>query len=318
MRHILPLAALATTLSFGQNPPAVPASPQPQQAAAASAQPTLLTLPPDSVVATIDGQKILALELQTVVRSLQPAQQQAILKDPRGFLEQVGLMRRLSAMAEKGGLDRKSPLREQLEYSRMMALAQAQLSAGQSQVVVKPEEVKKFYDENKDVFTQVRLKVIYLPYSPTAPAASGATDKKILTEAEAKAKAEKLYADIQAGADFVKLVKENSGDPTSAAKDGDFGVFTRSDNIPEDVKTAIFALKAGQVSAPVRQPNGYYLFRAEDVSLQPFEKVESLVTDRLRNTLFNDWVETLRKSIEVKIETPAILPPAPSAAPATK
>ncbi len=311
MKYALTLGWLATALLFAQAPPST--APQPQPAATEVPIPrTLLTVPPDTLVATIDGQKVLASDLQAVMRAVSPAQQQQILQDPRIFLETYGLMRRLAGMAEKGALDQKSPLKEQLAYNRMLALAQAQMSFAQNQIVVKPEEVKKFYGENKDVFSQVRIKVIYLPFSSGA-ASSGTPEKKTPTEAEAQAKAEKLYADIQAGADFVKLVKENSGDPTSAAKDGDFGVISRSDNLPEEIKTAVFALKQGQVTKPIKLPNGYYLLRVEELTVQPLEKVEAKITDDLLNMRMNDWMKGIKDSIEVKILSPDVLPVAPAA-----
>jgi hypothetical protein len=313
MKHALTLGWLATALLFAQAPPST--APQPQQAKPQAPAPApvprnVLTVPPETVIAIIDGQKVLASDLQAVMRAVSAAQQQQILQDPRTFVETYGLLRRLSAMAEKGGLDQKSPLKEQLAYNRTLALAQAQMAFAQEQIVVKPEEVKKFYDDNKDVFSQVRIKVIYIPFSSGA-APQAPSDPKTLTEAEAKAKTEKLYADIQAGADFVKLVKENSGDPTSAAKDGDFGVISKSDNLPEEIKTAVWALKQGQVSKPVRLPNGYYLLRAEEFTVQPFEKVQSQISDNLLNMRMNDWMKATRDSIEVKILSPDILPAAP-------
>ena len=273
---------------------------------------SLLTLPPETVVATIDGQKVHAAELQTVLRALSPQLQQANLKNPQMFLEQYGFMQRLNALAEKAGLEQKSPLKEQLAYNRMLAMAQAQLAATQTSITIPLEEVEKYYAANKDEFTQVKLKAIYIPFS-SAPSTTG---KKILTEDEAKAATEKLYAQIQAGADFVKLVKENSGDPTSAAKDGDFGSFSRTDQIPEDIKTAVFALKAGQVTQPLRQPNGYYLLRVEEISTQPLDQVRQQIDGKLAGTRMNEWVDGVKKSLEIKIENPALLPavPAPASA----
>ena len=285
---------LTAVLSLAQAPP----------------QPTLMTLPPDTVVATVDGQKVLAAELQTVLRAISPQQREANLKNPQVFLETYGFMKRLSGMAEKAGLEQKSPLREQLAYNRVVALAQAQLAAAENDITIKSEEVEKYYAGNKDEFTQARLKAIYIPFS----AEPSTTGKKVLSEAEAKATAEKLYAQIQAGADFVKLVKEYSGDPTSAAKDGDFGSFSRSDQIPEEIKAAVFALKAGQVTQPLRQPNGYYLLRLEELSTQPLDQVRQQIDGKLAGTRMNEWVAGVKKSIEVKIENPAILPPAPAPA----
>ncbi len=305
---------VASTALFAQTSPQ-PSAPTPGQPAQAAPQAvSLLTLPPNTVVATIDGQKVLASDIQAVLRALAPAQQEASLKNPRAFLEQFGLMRRLSAMAEKAGLDKSSPLKEQLAYNRMLALAQAQLQASEEQFTVGPDVVQKFYENNKDLYTSARLKVIYIPFSLGSGAQTSGAEKKALSESDAKAKAEKVYADLQSGADFVKLVKENSGDPASASKDGDFGTIRRSDRIPEEVKQAVFALKPGEVSRPVRQPNGFYIFRAEEASLEPLDKVRGQIMDQLRTTHMNEWVQATQKSIEIKMEDAAAFAPPPTLA----
>ena len=177
------LVLFASTALFCQTTPQPPAPLQGQPAQAAPIG--LLSMPPGTVVATIDGQKILAGEMQVVLRALAPAQQEANLKNPRTFLEQFGLMHRLAAMAEKAGLDKSSPLKEQLAYNRMLTLAQAQLQANEAQLSISAEEVQKFYDGNKDLYASVRLKVIYIPFSAVAPPAG--VVRKVLSESEAKA-----------------------------------------------------------------------------------------------------------------------------------
>ncbi len=305
MRTTLSLLLFAAVLACAQAPSTttLPAPAPPSRV-------SLMALPPDAVIATVDGQKVFASDLQTVLRALPSPQQQSAMKDLRGFLEQFGLMRRLSAMAEKAGLDQKSPTKEQLAYNRMLALAQAQLQATQDQVSVKPDEVQKYYETNQDLYTQARLKVIYISFSSNPAAQPAAPAKKVQTEAEAKAKAEKLFTELQAGADFVKLAKENSEDSASASKDGDFGTFRRSDQLPEDVKAVIFALKQGQVSKPMRQPNGYYIFRVEETGVEPFDKAKEQITSTLKNSRVSDLVTTTRKSLDIKIVNEAVFAPA--------
>jgi peptidyl-prolyl cis-trans isomerase C len=304
MKPTLSLLIFAAMLAYAQAP-----SPTTTPAPAPPVRISLMAMPPDAVIATVDGQKVFASDLQTVLRVLQGPQQQSALKDLRGFLEQYGLMLRLSTMAEKAGLDQKSPTKEQMAYNRMLALAQAQLQETQNQVSVKPDEVQKYYETNKDNFTQARLKVIYISFSPDPAAQPAPPAKKVQSEAEAKAKAEKLSAQLQAGADFVKLAKENSEDSASASKDGDFGTFRRSDQLPEEVKAVIFALKQGQVSKPVRQPNGYYIFRVEEIGVEPLDKVKDQITSTLKNSRVNDLVTTTRKTLDIKILNEAVFAP---------
>jgi peptidyl-prolyl cis-trans isomerase C len=313
MKRTACLVLFTGVLSFAQATAPDQSQPPAKPAAAAN----LMTLPADTVVATIDGKKVLAGELRAVLRAFDPQQQQARLSDPRAFLNQFALMLRLSGMAEKAGLDQKSPLKEQIAYNRLVALAQAQLQEAQRSAEASAEEVRKFYDSNPELFTQARIKLIYIPFSPSAAAASkDPTAKKVLSESEAKAKAEQIYADLQAGADFVKLVKEHSGDTTSAAKDGDYTPIRMSDQIPPEIKNAVFALKPAEVTRPIRQPNGFYIIRLEGIDKESFASAEKKLSGELDDAHVRDWIENTQKSIEIKIENAEAFVPVPPPAPA--
>jgi hypothetical protein len=65
-----------------------------------------------------------------------------------------------------------------------------------------------------------------------------------------------LVKQLRDGADFAELAKKNSEDKNSAASGGDFGVLRRGDRIPEEIKTAVFALKPGEVSDPDPSADG--------------------------------------------------------------
>jgi peptidyl-prolyl cis-trans isomerase C len=260
---------------------------------------------PDTVVATFDdGRKLTAGELNSFLAAMPPNMQQAALRDRRAFVQQFALMHRLSEMAEKAKLDQQSPTREGLAFNRMYLLMNAQLHEVLTTINVPPAEVQSFYDANKQRFTQVKVKAIYIPFSAD-PSAAGATERKRLTEAEAQAKIANLRAAIVAGANFVKLVKDNSGDPTSAAKDGDFGTLRSTDNLPDAIRTAVFALKAGEVSEPVKQPNGFYLFRAEEVAAQPFAEVQEEILNELKQGHFKQWMDEVNRGLNLKIQNEA-------------
>ena len=270
----------------------------PQATAPSSAPPALS---PDTVVATFeDGRNLTAGELSSFLAVMPPNMQQAARRDRKAFVQQVALMHRLSEMAEKAKLDQQSPTREALAFNRMYLLMNAQLHEVLTTINVPPAEAQSFYNANKERFTQVKVKAIYTPFS-AAPSAAGANEPKHLTEAEAQAKTAKLRDAIAAGADFVKLVKENSEDPTSAAKDGDFGTLRSTDNLPDAIRTAIFALKAGEVSQPVKQPNGFYLFRAEEVTAQPLAEVQEEVLNELKQAHFKQWMDEVTRGLNLKI-----------------
>jgi len=267
----------------------------------AQTQPAASNLTPDTVIATIGGKKLTYAEVQSYLRGLPQQMQQSAMRSRKQFIEQYALMLRLSDMAEKAKLDEKSPYKESLAFNRMNILTQAQISQIYDNFPVSLEDEQKYYEANKSRYDQVKLKVIYIAFS--AMDNKGATDeKKHLSEEEAKAKAEHLVEEIRGGADFVKLVKENSEDASSKGKDGDFGTFARTDNLPESVHNVVFSLKAGEVSAPVRQANGFYIFRAEEVSQKPFDQVSSQITSELRNAHLKEFLDSITKSLNIKFE----------------
>jgi parvulin-like peptidyl-prolyl isomerase len=207
-------------------------------------------------------------------------------------------LRRLSALAEKDKLQDLSPVKEILEFQRMMTLSQMQLSANLNAMVVEGSDIVKEYQSRKEKYKQVKVKVIYISFLSEALLKSAT---KGLSEEQAKAKADKLVAEIRKGADFVQLVKANSDDKDSREKDGDFQPMRRSDNLPEAIRDAVFALEKGAVSDPVKVPNGYYIFKAEEVGYRPQSEVRDEIYNDLKLEMHQRWMKATDASVKVKI-----------------
>ena len=271
-------------------------------------------LRPDTVIATVNGKKLTYGEFETLVRSLPQQMQQNAMQNKKAFVNQFALMQKLADIAATSKLDQIAPYKDALAFSRMNILAQAEINEAPKQFLVQPEEQQKFYEANRERYTSVKVKVIYIPYS--ANPVEGPDGKKTLTDAEAKAKAEDLLRQIRGGADFVKLVKEHSRDTTSVAKDGDIGTFTPADNLPAPIKAAVFKLKLSDVSEPVQQPNGYYLFKAQEIIAKPFSEVRDQIYDEIQKKRMQEWMEATNKSLVITYDNEAFFaapPPAPAA-----
>jgi hypothetical protein len=291
-------------IAFAQQSPTGPA---------AMPLPPMPDLPEDTVVAVFgDGTKFTMGEFKRIFSALPPPNQQMAMRNRQEFLHQWEMMRRLTKMAEAAKLDQESPYKEALEYGRLNVMAQAQITAAINAIAIEPEEIVKYYDSNKKKYTQVKVKAIYIAFSEDAASAKG---KKSLTEAEAKAKAEKLKASLKAGADFAKLVKENSDDETSREKNGDFATLRFSDNIPDAFRAAVFALKQGEVSEPLKQPNGFYLLRAEEVTVRPLSEVRDDIYGDLKNDRSTEWLDKVNRESKVQILSPEFVGRPPAAAP---
>lgn len=82
-------------------------------------------------------------------------------------------------------------------------------------------------------------------------------------KAEARKKAEEVIEKLNAGADFVELVKEYSEDPGSNTRGGDY-VFGRGRMYPE-FEDAAFALTPGTYTlTPVETTSGYHIIKTEE------------------------------------------------------
>ncbi len=303
------IAQTPTPSSTPQQPPA----PTPGTIGAPTVP--VVVIRPDTVVAIIDGRKLTAGELDNITTSFQGLKQN-MMSNPQMFLERFGVLMALTKLAEKNGLDQRPPFKERIEYARMQVLWQAQIDKQYQDFIVTPEEKHKYYDENKDRFAFAKIKAIYLPFSVAPPPRKDPKEKEILNETEALTKAQAIVKEARSGADFVKLVKEYSQDATSAGKDGDFGSLKKSDKIPDHIKGVIFAMKTGDISDPVKQPNGYYIFRAEEAGQQTFEQAAGTVDNEIRDRKLQEWLQSLGKSTNVKIESDAYfkIKPSPSGA----
>ena len=288
------LSTLFLAISLAQTPPA--SSPSPQPGPPAPPPP-----PPDTVIATVDGTKVTYGEIANFLKGMNPQMQQNAMRNRKDFVERYALMRKLSTLAEQAKLGERSPYKEIIESYRMNMLMQAEINEYVDHIVITADDLQKYYADNKSRYDQVKLKVIYIPFT-SAPAGAAAESKKHLTEEEAKAKAEQLIKEIKGGADFVKLVKENSEDASSKAKDGDMGTMSRADNLPESIRSVVFALKVGEVSEPVRQPNGFYIFRAEEVAQRPLEQVREQLVKQLQSERLQEWLKATTKSLNIKYE----------------
>lgn len=306
-------------LSYGQGQPPVTVAPgapavqapggSPFAASPAAPQPEAVS--PDTVVAEVAGKKYTKADMDKIIAMLPEQYQRMALLQPQ-LLSQVFLMQHLAEEAEKAGLDKKDPLKSALELQRMQALSTAELSDVRNTMQVPENEEQEYYRANQDKFKQVNVRVIRISFAAPNPGGNAKPSpdgKKPLTEAEAKAKIEAIAKQVQGGADFGKLAHDDSDDKASAAKDGDFGVITPESAYPPAIKTAVFALKQGEVSAPIKEANSFYLVRAEQIQEKSFNQSVMQIIDTLKTAKFQQWLKGLQAQYNVKIENPAYFAP---------
>ena len=98
---------------------------------------------------------------------------------------------------------------------------------------------------------------------------------------EAKKKADEVYAEVMAGADFDDMVEKYNEDP-GATEEG--YTFANDGTMVQEFADASFALEVGQVSEPVQTPYGYHIIK----------RVE-------RKPVIQDYIKSLRKNAKVRL-----------------
>ena len=141
-------------------------------------------------------------------------------------------------------------------------LTLADIAAG---VQVTDEELHAAYDEEKQRFqTTEERKARHI----LIPIAEGQEDA-------ARKQADAIEERLKKGEDFAKVAKEVSTDAGSKDQGGDLGWISRG-TLTGPFEDTLFAMKAGEVSAPIRTDQGLHIIRVDELrsgDLQPFETV---------------------------------------------
>lgn len=113
--------------------------------------------------------------------------------------------------------------------------------------------------------------------------------EKAAGESAALEKIKKIEKELARGADFSKLAKKYSDDIGSARQGGELGYFGRG-VMDKAFENAVFSLKKGEISKPVRSRFGYHLIKLEDVRKAQIAKLKD-VKEGIRHDLQNQQAE---------------------------
>lgn len=262
----------------------------------------------DPVVVVMEGKPWRRKELEEMIRRLPPPVSQNFFLDKRNFLLQYALVSRLAKMAEEAGVANEEPHKTRLEYQRNTYLAQAEIERAANRIQITPDEQQKYFEAHKEQFSRAQVKVIYLSFNDNPPPSKDPGARRPRTSAEAEKLARDIVGKARAGADFSELARQYSDDEETKAKGGDYRPLKPTDtSLPPEIRTAIFSLKPGQVSDPVRQTGGFWVFQLTRYDVPAFAEVQNEVYETMREARFREWIEGVQKSLQVEFKDESYL-----------
>ena len=195
------------------------------------------------ILATVGGQNITDADVEQFLSTL--GRQGEAYRSPEGraaILDEL-INRKLFLMEAVRNLWEAEPaFKAQLKQAKESLLTGYAIEKALSSVTVKDEDVEKFYEENKDKMT----------------GGENVNAAHILVSTEEEAAS--IRAEIMDGKlTFAEAAAKYSTCP-SKAQGGNLGDFGRGQMVPE-FEAAAFAMKEGEISAPVKTQFGYHLIR---------------------------------------------------------
>ncbi|HEY2072305.1 MAG TPA: peptidylprolyl isomerase [Gaiellaceae bacterium] len=172
---------------------------------------------------------------------------------------------------------------------RSQLLSQAVYAKVTKNVKVTPAQVQAYYTSHKTSYTVAASRDVrhILVYS--------------------KSLADKLETQLKGGADFAKLAKQYSKDPSSAKVGGKLTI-TKGQTVPPFDKAA-FALKTGATSPPVHTQYGWHIIQAlsavKPSKTTPLasvrQSIESTLLQQKKSTAMNTWLDGVKKEFSTKV-----------------
>jgi peptidyl-prolyl cis-trans isomerase D len=201
--------------------------------------------------------------------------------------------------AELAAAFEKSQEKYRIGEKRKIKYAIVNVDQVRNTIVVPEADIEAFYKQNLQQYqtpAQVRASHILLKLE-------GKDEKQV------QALAEDIAKKAKAGADFAALAKQYSEDDSNASNGGDLDYFGRGRMVAE-FEQAAFAMKAGEISSPVKTAFGYHIIKVVDNkpdTTRPVSEVRAEIEDQLKWQKAQAEAESIAKGIEATMKTPADL-----------
>ncbi|TAN22640.1 MAG: hypothetical protein EPN33_06800 [Acidobacteria bacterium] len=261
----------------------------------------------DPIVIAAGPEHIRASQFQALIDSAPPQNRAAMSANKRAVADELGKMLALVDAARQRGLDQQPAFKAQMMLARDNALAKAMVDKLQTEAKPTAAQEQAYYTAHASEFQQTKLRHILITDTETPGAGSK------LTPAQALAKAQKIDAQLKAGADFATLAKQNSDDPGSKVKGGELGEISPGQTVPE-FETAVKKLAVGAISDPIHTRFGYHIVQVESRSTQPFAQAQPEIEQNLSTQNVENAIDSIAAKAHVIISNSYFGPAKPAPA----
>lgn len=240
---------------------------------------------PGDVVARVGDADITEADIAFAAQDLGQQLQQFPPDQWRALLLDVVVdMELIAQAARKDGLDQDPDFKKQLEFLELQALRNAYISQKIDGAITDEVLNSAYEDEFKDYEGPEEVNARHI----------------LVNE---KVEAEDLIKQLDDGADFVELAKENSTGP-SGPSGGDLGYFGKGQMV-KPFEDAVFELEPGAYTKePVQTQFGWHVIKMEDKRRQEkpaFEAVAGELRQRLIREQYEARMAELKAATEVEI-----------------
>lgn len=265
----------------------------------------------DRIVGIVGNEVIRQSDVDASFAAMPPQQQQQIQMMPNGrerYSQNYVESRLIAAKARKDGMDKTEA------FARKMALAQEQMLASEylntvgeglrAKLQIKDEELKAYFEAAPERFKSPDKATARHILVATKPA----TDKdKGVSEEEAKAKVDKIKAELAKGRKFEDLVKEYTDDPGSKETGGIYKDFNPDQMVPEFAQ-AVRNQELNKVGEPVKTRYGFHLIVVESRTPgtapkfeDAKEQVRQAMTPERQEKVWKEFLEGLKTEIPMVV-----------------
>lgn len=245
----------------------------------------------NKILAVVNGTPITEMDMEIAIQRFGQDRRQG-LRSPEGrkqLLDQLIAWELLYQNAVDTGMEEREDYKLQIQEARKGILTQLAIQDVINGASVEEEDIKEYYDENKEYFKEDEQ----------------VTARHILVDTLEKA--QQVKEEIASGTSFEDAARKYSSCP-SKEQGGDLGSFGRGMMVPEFEKAA-FELEEGVVSEPVKTQFGYHLILVEgrtEAEEKPYEEVRELIKNHMlqekQNALYFEKVNALKEKYSVEIK----------------